>query len=216
MTEELIQGSPEWRAARCGSLGASAIADATARIKSGWGASRANLMATLLTERLTGSPVEGYQNAAMQWGIENEPLARAAYEFIEGVEVKQVGMVKHPTIQWTHASPDGLVGNDGLVEIKCPQTSTHIETLLGSAIDGKYVKQCQWQMACTGRIWCDLVSFDPRLPANMQLAVKRIRRDDEMIAGLESDVAEFLAELDGKMAALKAKYAEPANLMAAG
>jgi putative phage-type endonuclease len=162
---ELIQGSEEWKLARCGSLGASRLADAVARTKTGYGASRANLMAELLVERLTGIPTDGFVSPAMQWGTDKEPDARAAYEFRSDVEVAQVGIVPHPTIAGTHASPDGLVDTYGLIEIKCPNTASHVETLLGDEIAGKYVTQMQWQMACTGRDWCDFVSFDPRLPA---------------------------------------------------
>ena len=206
----LVQGSDEWRAARCGSLGASRIADATARIKSGWGASRANLMAELIAERLTGVPYESYTNAAMQWGTQTEPEARTAYEFMFNCEVKQVGLIRHPTIIGSHASPDGLIGEDGMMEAKCPSTSTHLETLLGSPIDGRYIKQAQWQMACCERQWVDWVSYDPRLSENMRLYVKRIPRDDTMIAALERDVCDFLAELDGKVAALAEKYGKQA------
>jgi predicted phage-related endonuclease len=136
--EELIQGSQEWLNARAGSLGASRVADVIAKTKSGWGASRANLMAELIVERLTGAPVtDKFVNAAMIWGTEVEPQARAAYEFYKDVSVKQVGLVRHPTIGGTHASPDGLVGDDGLIEIKAPQTSNHIETLIGESCPSK-------------------------------------------------------------------------------
>jgi putative phage-type endonuclease len=200
------QGSTEWLAARAGSLGASQVADAIARTKSGWGASRANVMATLITERLTGKPVETYTNAAMAWGTQTEPDARAAYEFMRDVDVELVGIVKHPTIVGSHASPDGLVGDKGLIEIKCPQSSTHIETLLTGTIPGKYITQMQWQMACTGREFCDHISYDPRLPTSMQLWIKRVERDDKCISELEEQVQEFLHELDAKVKALRDKY----------
>jgi putative phage-type endonuclease len=203
---ELIQGSEEWKLARCGSLGASRLADAVARTKTGYGASRANLMAELLVERLTGLPTEGYTNAAMQWGTEKEPEARAAYEFRADVDVAQVGIATHPSISGTHASPDGLIGEDGMLEIKCPNTATHVETLLGDEIAGKYVTQMQWQMACTGRKWCDFVSYDPRLPESMALFVKRVQRDDVLIATLETEAKKFLAELDAKVSELRARY----------
>lgn len=203
---ELIQGSDAWKLARCGSLGASRMADAVARTKTGYGASRSNLMAELLVERLTGVPTEGYTNAAMQWGTEKEPEARAAYEFKADVDVAEIGIVPHPAIAGTHASPDGLVGDDGLIEIKCPNTASHVETLLGDEIAGKYVTQMQWQMACTGRKWCDFVSFDPRLPESMALFVKRVHRDDKRIAELETEARAFLAELDGKVAELLRRY----------
>lgn len=203
MTEQL---SPEWFEVRRGKVTASRVADATARIKSGWGAGRANYMAELVAERLTGNSAEGFTNAAMQWGTDVEPMARAAYEFMRDVDVEQVGFVVHPKIEESGASPDGFVGSDGLVEIKCPNTATHIATLTGKAIDGKYIKQMQWQMACSRRKWCDFVSYDPRLPEQMKLHVTRVKRDDNMIAELESDVREFLSELDATVDQLLEKY----------
>lgn len=207
---ECEQGSPEWIAARVGRLGASMVADATARTKTGWGASRANVMARLVVERLTGQPQETYSNAAMQWGVDTEPQARAMYEFVRGLAVQAVGLVLHPNLDMTHASPDGLVGDDGLVEIKCPNSATHIDTLLGAEIDGRYIKQMQWQMACTGRLWCDFASFDPRLPPEMQLHVTRVSRDDEIVGTLEADVAQFLCETAVKVERLRGMYRQQA------
>lgn len=203
---DIVQGSPEWHAIRAGCVTASRVADVIARTKSGWGASRANYAAELVAERLTGVPAERYANAAMAWGSEREPEARAAYEFHADVDVVQVGFVPHPVIAMTGASPDGLVGSEGLVEIKCPNTATHIETLLGQAVPAKYIMQMQWQMACAGRAWCDFASFDPRLPAHMQLFVRRVERDDKLIADLEREIAAFLAEIDERVAALNGLY----------
>jgi putative phage-type endonuclease len=199
-------GTPEWFAARLGKLTASRIADALARTKSGWGASRANYMAELVAERLTGVPADGYVSAAMQRGTEMEPEARAAYEFRHGVDVEPGGFVPHPQIADAGASPDGLVGTGGLIEIKCPHTSTHIETLLGAPIAQRYVMQMQWQMACTGRAWCDFVSYDPRLPEAMRLHVTRVARDDALIETIEKDVLEFLSEIAAKVEALRQRY----------
>ncbi len=200
------QNSAEWLAARCGSLGASSIADMVAKTRTGWGASRFNLAARIVCERLTGTPQESYTNAAMQWGHDTEPQARAMYEFMRDVAVQQVGLVLHPSINKSHASPDGLVGDDGLIEIKCPNTATHIETLLSDDVDGRYIKQMQWQMACCGRGWCDFVSFDPRLPAEMQMFVQRVPRDDEFIAELEREARAFLAEVETTISTLSDKY----------
>lgn len=197
--EDMIQGTDEWRRARAGSVGASSIADLMAQTKSGWGASRGNLMARIIVERLTGEPQEAYVNPAMQWGTDTEPQARSAYSFMQDVDVVEVGIVYHPTIEGSHASPDGLVGEDGLVEIKCPQTATHIDTLLSGAIADRYVKQMQFQMAVTGRAWCDFVSYDPRLPGDLQLFVKRVLRDDAMIAEIEDAVRFFLIETEAKL-----------------
>lgn len=199
----LVQGTPEWIAARVGSLGASRVADAIAQTKTGWGASRKNLLAELVAERLTGHPADKFTNAAMQWGTETEPLARAAYEFFHDVEVTQVGLVRHPKVIGAHASPDGLVGDAGLIEIKCPNTATHIDTLLSRSIDGKYLTQMQFQMACTGREWCDFVSFDPRLPERLRLFVQRVPRDPKRISELEQLVSEFLFEVIETVASLE-------------
>lgn len=196
MSEEIIiQGSPEWFAIRLGKVTASRVADVIARTKTGYGASRAGYMAELIAERLTGAVAQSYTNAAMQWGVETEPQAKAAYEFRNGADVVEIAFVAHPKILMSGASPDGMVGDNGLVEIKCPTTATHIDTLLGQAVPAKYIAQMQWQMACTGRAWCDFVSFDPRLPAAMQLFVARVERDDAQITELEKLVNEFLAEV---------------------
>lgn len=200
------QYTDDWYNARLGRVTASKIADVVARTKSGWGASRATYMADLIAERLTGTARESFTNAAMQWGTDTEPTARDDYAFVTDAEVTQVGFVCHPDIDMAGASPDGLVGDDGLLEIKCPNTATHIDTLLGAPIDGKYIKQTQWQMSCCERAWCDYVSYDPRLPASMQLHIQRVGRDDKMIADLERDVREFLIEVDTKVALLTDRF----------
>lgn len=198
----IIQRSPEWFAARCGSLGASQLADALAKTKSGWGASRANLKAKLVVERLTGQQEEGFTSAAMQWGVEKEEEARIAYSFVTGRDVVEVGLYKHPTIIGSHASPDGLVDDDGCIEIKCPNSATHIETLKSNQVAHKYLLQMQWQMRCADRQWCDFVSFDPRMPDHLMLYIQRVQRDDDMLATLESEVRAFLAEVDEDVKAL--------------
>lgn len=208
MTEEIVQGSDAWKAIRLGRVTASRVADVIAKTKSGPAASRANYQAQLIAERLTSETQESYQNAAMQWGIEKEPDARASYEFRNDVTVELIGFVVHPTIPMSGASPDGLVGTDGLVEFKCPLTATHIETLLGRSVPGKYITQCQWQMACKPeRKWCDYVSFDPRMPETMSYFVSRVHRDNRMIADLEAQVREFLSETERKLADLNDLYA---------
>jgi putative phage-type endonuclease len=204
--EKLVQGSNEWIKARVGSLGASRLHEAIAKTKSGWGASRANLMAELVAERLTGVPAEHFQSAAMMWGTEKEPDAKSAYSFYANTEIEEVGLIRHPTIAGTHASPDGFVGKEGLVEIKAPLTSTHIETLRTGKVPDKYLVQQQWQMACSGRAWSDYVSFDPRMPPHMQLFVLRVPRYPARIKELETEVKKFLAELDATIADLNAKY----------
>ena len=197
------QRTQEWFSARLAKVTASRVADVVAKTKTGYSASRANYMAELICERLTGMQGASYSNSAMAWGIETEPMARAAYEGAVGSLVIETGFVPHANIEMSGASPDGLVGDDGLVEIKCPMTATHIETLLGQSVPAKYVTQMQWQMACTGRKWCDFVSFDPRMPENMQIFVKRVERDELLIASLETEVIQFLKELDLKITQLK-------------
>jgi putative phage-type endonuclease len=206
----IAQGSAEWFAVRCGKVTASRVADVIAKTKTGYGASRANYAAELIAERLTQSTAPGFTNAAMQWGTDQEPHARAAYCFLHDVDVEEIAFVDHPEIAMSGASPDGLVGLDGLVEIKAPNTATHLDTLLSETVPGKYITQMQWQMACTGRAWCDFASFDPRLPPSMQLFVRRVERDASLILDLEAQVADFLAEIDAKVAALTERYARAA------
>lgn len=203
-TQPLKQGSPEWHQARLGKVTASRVADVTARTKSGYSASRANYAAQLICERLTGQPTESYTNAAMQHGTDCEPKARIAYQFMQDVTVLEEGFIDHPRILNSGCSPDGLVGADGMIEIKCPNSATHIETLLGEPVDGKYIKQMQWQMACAGRNWCDFVSFDPRLIPELQIKIIRVARDDAMIRDLEQEVEAFLNELVVKLVRLEA------------
>ena len=208
MSEEIIQGSDQWKALRLGKVTASRVADVVARTKTGYGASRANYAAQLIAERLTGVPAESYTNAAMQHGTDTEPEARSAYEFYQGVTVAEVAFVAHPTIAEAGCSPDGLVGDAGMVEIKCPNTATHLETLLGQSVPGKYEKQMQFQMACCGRKWVDFVSYDPRMPEHMRLFVMRVERDDKQIAELETEVTMFLLEMSAKLAQLDSLYGE--------
>ena len=200
------QGSPEWRALRCGKVTASRVSDVIARTKTGWGASRANYAAELIAERLTGVPADGYVNSAMQWGTEKEPEARVAYAFMHDTEVVPASFVSHPTIANAGASPDGYVGDDGLIECKCPNTATHLDTLRAKSVPSKYITQIQFQMACTGRKWCDYVSYDPRLPEPMRLFVKHFERDDKVIEELEREVAVFLAEIETQCAEFRAQF----------
>jgi putative phage-type endonuclease len=208
---DIEQRSEAWIKIRLGKVTASRFADVCARTKTGWGASRKNYMAELVAERLTGERSEGFTNAAMQWGTDMEPQARLAYELQRNVTVYEMGFAAHPSIGETGASPDGLVGDDGLVEIKCPNTATHLETLLGAAMPEKYFLQVQWQMACTGRQWCDFVSFDPRMPESMSLFIERVMRDDTAIASIEKDVVAFLTELRDTVSRLRSKY-EPESV----
>lgn len=197
------QGSIEWLNARLGRVTASRMDDLMARTKSGYGATRSNYMAQLIAERLTGVPNDSYTSAAMLWGTEQEPAARAAYEFHREIEVVESGFVLHPSIGDTGASPDGIVGDDGLVEIKCPNTATHIDTLLTKQVPGKYVKQMLWQMECTGRKWCDFVSYDPRMPEHLKLFVYRVQFDEKLALDMRAEVELFLSEMFEKLERLR-------------
>ena len=195
---EVEQGTPEWFALRLGKVTASRIKDVIATTKTGYSTSRDKYMTQLLLERITNTVAESYTNDAMTWGTEQEPFARAKYEGLASTLVEQVAFVNHPTILMSGASPDGLVMDDGLVELKCPMSHTHLESILGG-IDDQYMPQVQWQMAVTGRSYTDLCSYDPRFPEHLQLVVKRINRDNDYIAKLEKEVVKFLAELDDKV-----------------
>ena len=203
MTAELIQGSPEWLAMRAGKVTASRIGDVMGKIKTGEAASRRDYKSQIVAEILTGTPQgETFINDAMRWGTEQEPYARAAYEIQTGQMVDQVGFVDHPTISRAGCSPDGLVCCDGLVEIKCPKTATHLSCLMDGTVPTQYQPQMLFQLACTGRQWCDFVSFDPRLPEDLQLFVIRFNRDQARIDAMEAEVMAFLGEVDTILASL--------------
>ncbi len=201
---DLPQGSEAWLAARAGKVTASRMNDVLARIKTGEAAARRDYRAQIVAEILTGKPQEdGYINAEMQWGIDQEPLARSAYEMRQDVLVEQPGFVLHPTIERSGASPDGFAGTFGL-EIKCPKTATHLQYLMDGVAPAKYQPQMLWQMACMGTEAVDFVSFDPRLPEHLQLFVVRFARDDKRIAEMEAEVQDFLAGVDKMLATIKA------------
>lgn len=202
------QGTEEWLLERCGKVTASRISCVMAKRKDGKPASeRLNYRSELLIERITKRPYPRlFTSDAMKWGTETEPEARRAYEFFVDRDVQQVGFTPHPQIEMCGASPDGLVGEAGLLELKCPNTATHIDTLLSGTIPDKYLKQMLFQMACTGREWCDFASYDPRMPEHMRLFVKRVERDDAAVAEIENEVRLFLAEIEEKVAALRSRY----------
>ena len=198
------QRTEEWFAARLGKVTASRVADVLAKIKSGESASRKNYKMELVVQRLTGKQGESFTNAAMEWGTEQEPFARMAYEAHTGTFVKEEGFVDHPTIEGFGCSPDGIVG-EGLIEIKAPNTANHIETVLENKAPSKYIPQMQCQMACTGAKWCDFVSFDPRVPEDLQLFVVRVERDQEYIDAMGVEVKQFLSEVLDLFNQLKAR-----------
>lgn len=202
----MAQQSPEWFAARLGKATASRFKDVLATIKTGEAATRRNYRMQLVVERLTGQKEEGYTNAAMQWGNDNEPLARIAYEVKTGLLVTQADFVDHPTLM-AGASPDGLIGEDGGLEIKCPhQSAVHIETIQ-SGMPSEHMPQVQGAMWITGRKWWDFVSYDPRMPEHLQLYVQRIERDDKYIADLEAKVTAFLCEVESTIKQLNERAA---------
>lgn len=190
------QQTEEWVQARLGRLTASRIGDILGKKKNGdYYATRQAYMLELIAERLTGMMADKALFGPMLWGIETEPAARVAYEAKTGEAVTKTPFVDHPTIPMAGCSPDGLVGYDGLVEIKCPETRTHVEYLIGRCIPEVYVPQMIWQMACTGRQFCDFASFDPRMPASLRLFVMRLKRDEKQIAAYEKDATTFLQEM---------------------
>ena len=193
------QGSEAWKALRIGKLTASRVADMLATVKTGESASRKNLKADLIVERLTNQKTESFTSGAMNWGVETEPQARAAYEVMTGNFVDQIAFVDHPTISMFGCSPDGLVDDEGLIEIKCPNSATHLEYLETQTIPKKYITQMQTQLCVTGRKWCDFVSFDPRLPEPLNLLIIRVERDDEYISMIESEAIKFLQEVQDKV-----------------
>ncbi len=195
------QGSPEWFAARAGKVTASRISDVLAKGRAGApSATRAAYMGELIAETLTGQPANAFQgNADTERGIELEPAARAAYEVTRSTMVMPVGLVIHPRIERSGASPDGLAG-DGLLEIKCPRIHVHLSYLLAGEPPAAYVPQMAWQAACTERPWVDFVSYCPAMPDDLRLFVVRYEPSMAYLKEIEGAVVEFLAELDEKLA----------------
>jgi putative phage-type endonuclease len=200
---EIQQGTAEWLQMRVGSVTASYMANVMEKLKKGGETqARKNYKVELVCERITGLKYEHYVTPSMEWGIENEPLARAAYEVETGFEAKPGGIALHDRIKWLMASPDGLVGEDGLVEFKCPTTATHIEYIGAGVVPPEYHWQMLCQMACSGRKWCDFVSFEPRMPYALQLFIRRMERDDARIAEMEAEVEKFIGEIEDSIIAL--------------
>lgn len=198
----MTQGTEAWFERRLGKLTASRMADVLATTKSGPSASRKNYLAQLVAERLTGTRQESFTNAAIEWGVENEPLARAEYEILTDCSVEQVAFIDHPEIEWCGASPDGLIESTGLVEIKCPSTATHIDYILAGKPPTKYIPQMLLQLACTQRVFCDFVSYDPRMPEEHRLFVVRFEPKREEIHAVEQAAREFLCEVEATIAKL--------------
>jgi len=205
-TEDRIaveQGTPEWHQLRLGKVTASRVADILAKTKTGPSASRQNYLIELALQRTTGIIQESYSNAAMEWGTQTEPQARVAYEVNTNNFVDQVAFIDHPSIEWFGCSPDGLVSDRGLVEIKCPNSTTHWEYFKFNRPPQKYVIQMQAQMAVTGRDWCDFISFDPRMPERSQLLIVRVDRDEAFIVEMEEQIKQFLSEVEVEVNLMK-------------
>lgn len=189
-----IQGSEEWQLDRIGKATASRFNDILAFTRNGFGAARKNYAAELVAEILTGVRSDNYKSKSMEWGTETEPVARLQYQLVTGNEVEETGFWSHDTLP-AGASPDGLVNHDGILEIKCPNTATHIETLTTQQIPKQYIPQVQGQLWITEKLWCDFVSYDPRLPENAQLVVIRVSRDEQYILELQEKVEEFMLDV---------------------
>lgn len=199
-TESIPQRTEAWFEARLGKLGASKVKDAIDFLKNGKPSQkRQDLLLTIVAERLTGQVADNFTTKEMQWGTDTEPFARAAYEDRTGNKVDETGWRLHPTLEGTGASPDGLIGADGLLEIKCPRTTTHLRWMQAGEVPEDHQAQMLWQMACTGRSWCDFVSYDPRIPGNAAFFCIRFHRDEKKIQELEQLVAQFLNEVDEAM-----------------
>jgi len=197
------QLSQEWFEARLGKVTASRVSDVLATIKSGEAASRKNYKLQLVTEKLTGKKIDTYMNQAMQDGIDREETAREIYSKIVDSQVYQDGFIQHPKIEMSGASPDGFVGKNGIIEIKCPIETTHTTNLLERKLPSKYKPQVQFQLACTEREWCDFISYNPNFELRLQLMYVRIYRDDEYIKMLEFEITKFLEEVEEMINQLK-------------
>jgi len=203
-----LQRTPEWYEARTGRVTASPIHKVYKKLKSGaYSSERETYFFQVLAERLTGVPAAGFKSSAMQRGIDKEAEAREAYQRKTNLPVTEAPFVRHPTIEGAGASPDGFVGDEGLIEIKVPNSATAAKVLLNDYLDPDYEAQMQWQMACTGRLWCDYAVYDDRMPENLRLYVRRINRDDALISEVEREVRKFLAEIEAAVAVLNKKYA---------
>jgi hypothetical protein len=207
------QRSDEWRLIRAGKVTASRISDVLAEIKKGEAAVRRNYKAEIIAEILTGLPAENYISKEMQWGIDNEPFAQAAYEIAKDVTVDNVGFAIHPQIARFGASPDGLVSDIGMAQFKCPNTSTHLDYILAGEVPTEYQPQMLAEMCCTGREWSDFVSFDPRLPERFQLFVRRFYRHEGRIREMEVKVQRFLGEVDDVLARLECASSDLVGIM---
>jgi putative phage-type endonuclease len=189
----------EWLKQRLGLVTGSAISNV---LMDSSKAGHRNYMAQLVCERLTGEPTETYISPAMQHGIDTEDEARAAYMARNAVIVEEVGFIRHPKLE-AGCSPDGIVGQDGLIEIKCVQPATALDLLESKKVPADHYNQIQWQLAVTGRDWCDYVVYQPKLPERLRLNVMRVVRNQSDILNMTVKVEQFLEELNRKVKKLK-------------
>lgn len=205
-TEDRIaveQGTDAWFAMRLGKVTASRVADVMAKTKTGVAASRQNYLIELALQRVTGVFEQGFTTQAMQDGIDREAQARVLYEVTTGEFVDQAPFVDHPTIQGFGASPDGLVNFNGLCEIKCRGNAGHWEVIKTGEIPKKYWIQQQAQLACTAREWNDYVGYNPNFPDKSKLYVQRVYRDEAFIADMETQIKQFLIEVEEEVKLMK-------------
>lgn len=197
------QGSDEWKLARCGIATASRFSAVMATIKSGEAAERRNYRADLVVERLTGKPTEYFTTSAMKAGTENEPFARMAYESKTGLIVNEVGFFRLIDVD-AGASPDGIIDGQAIgIEIKCPQRATHLEYLRSTGAPPAYYWQIMGQMWVCDLDAVDFVSFNADFPEHLQLLVRRIKRDEEAITRLESEVIAFMDQVKNETELLR-------------
>lgn len=205
------QRTAEWFQARLGKVTASNIYNVLSKTAKGTPTNKyEDYKIKLITERLTEEVSQFYTTPAMQWGIEHEEDALKEYAFIYDTEITQCGFIQHPTIKMAGASPDGFIGDDGLVEVKCPQSPNHLRFFIDDNIKPEYRAQMQFQMACTGRKWCDFISYDPRFTRQstyLRMKIKRIHRDEEQIEQINQAVEVFLAEIEQEMEKISTKAA---------
>jgi putative phage-type endonuclease len=199
-----LQRSPEWYAARTGRLTGSRAAEMLATTKSGESAARLNYRLQLVVERLTGIAQEDtFVNREMQRGIDLEPAARGAYEAAAGVLVRESGFLAHTELL-TGASLDGDVGNfQGIVEIKCPKSTTHVKYLKATVLPPEYEPQVKHNLWISGATWCDFVSFDDRLPQHLRLFRVRVFARDLNLAAYEMAALKFISEVQADVDSLQ-------------
>jgi len=204
---DLEQHTQDWFNMRLGACTGSRVKDAVSKMKNGkdYYAAREDYLADCIVERLSGVPIDHYVSPAMQWGIENEVVGVAAYEDAMDWSVTPCGLATHPQIEWFMASPDGLVGDDGCIEVKCPTSATHIQWIIDGCVPDEHLAQMKAVMSCAERKWCDFCSFDPRMPKEYRLFVRRLEFDQKLNAEMEEEVQKFLAEVKDRMEMLKKK-----------